>query len=44
MAPETADAIDVTELAELIEDEDCDSDETEPRAQAAPRADERAMA
>ncbi len=32
MAPET-DAIDVTELAELLEDEDTDSDETEPRAQ-----------
>lgn len=44
MAPETADAIDVTELAELIEDEDCDSDEVEPRVHAAPTRDERATA
>jgi len=37
MAPDTFEAMDLTELAELIDDEDCDSEASE-RAEAEVRA------
>jgi len=44
MPPETFEAIDLTELAELLEDEDCESDDSEHASPSTTSAGEIAVA